>query len=43
MDTANLAEQYPEKNVKEMEKAWEAWRDTVNLPKGWRDLKTFAK
>jgi arylsulfatase len=38
----NLAEQHPEK-VQEMEKTWEAWRDTVNLPKGWRDPKIFSE
>jgi hypothetical protein len=37
----NLAEQHPEK-VQEMEKTWEAWRDTVNLPTGWRDPGIFS-
>ena len=38
----NLAEEHPEK-VQELEKAWAAWRDTVNLPEGWRDPVIFSK
>jgi arylsulfatase A-like enzyme len=38
----DLSKKYPEK-VQALEKAWEAWRDTVNLPKDWRDPKTFSK
>jgi arylsulfatase len=41
-ELSNLAGQHPEK-VQALEKAWETWRDTVNLPKDWRDPKIFSK
>ena len=40
-DLNDLACQFPEK-VKSMIKDWEGCRDSVHLPKGWRDPKVFS-
>jgi len=37
----DLAAQHPEK-VQQLERQWEAWRDSVSLPQAWRDPAIFS-
>jgi hypothetical protein len=36
----DLAAQHPEK-VQQLERQWQAWRDSVSLPQAWRDPAIF--